>query len=139
MPKPMDEWKRASSIVRDKHEDPILVLFRIRNNRVDYSIANRPEPTLSGITDAVLMSALIDAGRSFGFKRVPAVADGSKTQRVDGRTVVYKESVEIDWHAQTIESSRGKALTLQVLSIVVDNLAKSAVEQSASKQEHGPN
>lgn len=135
------EWRRASNIIRKEHEDPILVLFRIRNNRVDYSIMNRPEPTVSGISDAVLMSGLMDAGRSFKFKRSKSLADGDKTERSDGRGVVYKESIEVDWHERRIMSSKGKNLSLKVLSIVVQDLASRAARDAAKskKPAHGPN
>lgn len=121
-------------IVRHAMDDaPLLILFKLKNNKVDYSLMNRPEPNLTEVRDAVLMSALIGAGRDFKFKRVKSIAARERVNRDDGRDVTYKESMEIDWEQKRIRSSRGRALSLNVLSIVVQNLAASAAREAAPK------
>lgn len=127
-------------VIRDAMDDtPLLILFRLKNNHVEYSFANRPEPNLSNVSDAVLLAALLGAGRSFEHKRVKSVAKSQRAIRNDGSDVGYKESVEIDWEERRIESSRGKKLTLTVLSIVVQNLATTVAQQSAELPASEPN
>jgi hypothetical protein len=120
----------AAELLKSRHEDPVTILYRIRNHRVDYSIVNRPDPTLSKVTDALLLGAIIYAGGAFAFKRVPSLAEKDAIDRDDGdgRTVRYRESIEIDWHAGTIEGSKSHDLTLQVLGVVVQQLSHAVVE-----------
>jgi hypothetical protein len=124
----MTDAELQSAVERLKNEHgALLVFYRVRNNRADYSIANTPEPTLTGISDAVLLAAIVHAGRNFKFKRVPSLADRDPVVRTDGKTVRYRDSIEIDWDTETIEGSGTQELTLQVLGIVVENLSKAVV------------
>lgn len=105
----------------------LTVLFRVKNDRLDYSIMNRPLPT--ELSDHLLATAIVEAGRHFEITRLPASRDVQATTRDDGRTVRYKERVRIHWGKRTLQSSANKALTLQVLSIVVENLMRNAIRE----------
>jgi hypothetical protein len=129
--------------LREELKAGLQILFKIKNNRVDYSITNRPEPTMSGVTDHLLATAIVYAGRKFKFKRTKEwkkfSATSKKTERVvrdDGRTVDYDESIDIDWEKGSLISSRGHDLTFRVLSIVVQNLMRT--ESPHVKQAPGP-
>lgn len=137
--RPNAEEAAAAARVADKLDGaPLTILFRIRNNRADYSILNRPEPTLSGVSDAVLMAALLCAGKSYTFKRAASVADDERIERTDGKAVTYKESIEIDFEMKAIEGSMPRDTVLTVLSIVVQNLAR-GVAQHAARHTRGVN
>lgn len=103
-------------------ENGLLVLFRIRNNRVDYSIMNRPEPTLTEVSDHLLATAIIEAIKTFSFSRENPKYENEKIERSDGRSVVYKHHVDIDWNDNAVRASKGRDTVLQVMSIVVTNL-----------------
>lgn len=134
-----EEPKDIETKVREAlEENGLLILFRIRNNSVDYSIMNRPEPTLSGVEDHWLATAIVDAVKRFRFKRASSNPyRGEKIERVDGRNVTYKEHVDFDWTDQVIYSSKGEDLTKQVLSIVVKNLMEAAEKQQVKQQSKG--
>lgn len=110
----------------------LFVLLRIANNRVEYSVKNRPDPTLSGISDAVLMSAIIDAGSRYEFKRRSklGVSERVSALRDSGAEIVYKDRITIDFENQTMLSTRKRDTTLQALSIVVQQLAESAARNA---------
>lgn len=110
----------------------LLILFKIKENKVDYSITNRPEPTLSGVNDTALATAIVVAGQNFPIRRTPKDKLGERVSRIDGRSVTYRESIEIDWNDKSIVSTRGRDLTLKVLSIVVQNLMRSAPQPGPS-------
>lgn len=114
-------------------DGPLVIHVRIKNSRVDYAFGNRPDPTLSRITDAVLMTALIKAGRSYPIGRL-----GKKSrktaygQREKGEyaKLAFKERICIDFGEGSIQSTLKKATVLPVLSIVVQNLAASAAKEA---------
>jgi hypothetical protein len=134
------EPKTVAEKVREALEDGLLLLFRIKNSKVDYSIMNRPEPTTSGVDDHALATAIVHAGRHFEVKRTPRSKSRERVSRSDGRDVTYKESIDIDWTAGTIQSTRGKDLTLQVLGVIVNNLMADAQRQAVStRNKHGLN
>lgn len=134
MSQPATDEARAAALVAAQLDDaPLTILFRIRNNRVDYSILNRPEPNLSNISDAVLMAAILHAGKRYSFKRTEPVAENERVQRSDGKAVTYKESIEIDFESKTIEGSMPYPICLNVLSIIVQNLAANVVRESERK------
>jgi hypothetical protein len=118
-------------------EDGLLVLYRIDGNRVDYTLPNRPEPTLSGLNDHLLATALVEAGSRFTFERQGFSTHETMT-RDDGRAVTYKSSIDIDWEARTIRGSERRKLTLRVLSVLVHDLMTSAM-QAKSSSPHGLN
>jgi hypothetical protein len=107
----------------------LLILFKLKENKVDYSITNRPEPTLSGVSDHALATAIVFAGQNFSIRRTTKEAQGERISRIDGRTVTYHESIELDWKTNSIVSTRGRELTLKILSLVVQNLMRSAIQQ----------
>lgn len=120
-------------------ENGLLVLFRVRNNRVDYSIMNRPEPTLTEVNDHLLATAIIEAVKSFEFKREAPRYQNEKISRDDGRTVTYKHHVDFDWEDGVIRCSKGSDLMKQVMSIVVQNLMSAAQQQSQKVNKGGLN
>ena len=134
-----------SAAIRKLHaaleEESLVILMRVKNDRLEYSFHNRPDPTMSQVTDAILMASIIAAGRDFDFKK------HSKTTRVkairnNGQEIVYKDRVTIDFDAQVLRSTRNRDVTLNALSIVVQNLASEAVEQAGATpppSEHGAN
>lgn len=115
-------------------ESGLLVLFRVVNHRVDYSIMNRPEPTLTEVNDHLLATAIVDAVKRFKFERVKRKTRiREKVQRSDGREVTYKESIDFDWEDETITASVGNDLMRQVMSIVVQNLMHDAMRDEAAR------
>lgn len=109
-------------------EHGIEVLFRIKNNAVEYSMTDKPDPIVTGLSDQKIAVCLVHAGREFRSIKVPKI-DASKRKeamRMDGDTIVYDEAIRIDWNEGTISSSRGKDMTLRILSIVVQNLMSNA-------------
>lgn len=114
-------------------ENGLLILFRVRNNQADYSIMNRPEPTLTEVSDHLLATAIIEAVKTFEFKREKPRYENEKISRDDGRTVTYKHHIDFDWEDKIIRCSKGSDLMKQVLSIVVQNLMSSAQQQQSAK------
>jgi hypothetical protein len=120
-----------------KLEGPFTVHARIKNNRVDYSFEGRPDPTLSGVTDAVLMTAIIKAGRTFSFSRLGKKARKARyghhdtgSPSKDKPKLAFKDHIRFDFEDGIIQSTLKKDTTLQVLSIVVQNLAASAAKDA---------
>lgn len=123
--------QRVKSALR---ESGLLVLFRIKNHKVDYSIMNRPEPTLTDINDHLLATAIVDAVKRFTFKRVKSRNKlREKVTRVDEREVTYKQSIDFDWEDETVVSTVGNDTMRQVMSIVVQNLMQAAMRAEARK------
>jgi hypothetical protein len=125
----------AARRVGAKVDGPLKVYLRFKNNRVDYSFANRPDPTMSGVSDAVLMSAIIVAGRDFPFARLSkqsrSKAETKYVHRGTSSTkLAFKDRVSIDFKNGSITSTVKKHLALQALSIVVQNLAASAAKDA---------
>lgn len=113
-------------------EKGLRVAFRVRNNKVDYSIMNRPEPTLTGISDEALATAIVDAVQRLPMKRSKK-PKRVKQARDDGKDVVYKEAIVIDWTGGFIRSSVASDLALNVMSIVVQNLMGAAMRSKAAE------
>lgn len=124
--------KVAASL--DDDDGQLIILIRIDNNRVEYAFQNREDPTLTGVTDAVLMSAIIDAGKRYGFERRKklSVTDRPSGIRNNGAKIVYKDQIVIDFQVESISSTRKQATTLQALAIIVQNLAESAARNAPS-------
>lgn len=116
--------------------DGLLILFRTKNNRVDYSIMNRPANVVA-LDDHMLATAIVYAGSHFPVEKQRGLhskpTDRETVEREDGRRVTYKESIDIDWEARRIVSSKGRDLTLNVLRIVVENLM-AAAHKAASRR-----
>ncbi len=104
----------------------LLIAYRVKNNQVLYSLMNRPEPTLSGVDDHALATALVLAGNKFKIVHDEKFAKPETVERTDGRTVTYNELIEIDWKAGVITTSRRETLTMTVLQAVVGELMRSA-------------
>lgn len=114
----------------------LLVYMRVVNSRVDYSMPNRPDPTLSGIQDAMLMTAIIEAGSKYAVHKRKKLDADERVKATRGRDEIsYKDLIEIDFESGMISSTRPKKLTLQVLAIVVQHLAESAAKQAAGSHE----
>lgn len=109
-------------------ENGLLIAYRVKNHRVLYSLMNRPEPTLSGVDDHALATAIVYAGNKFKIVHDEKIgtAKGEKTVRADGRVVTYNELIDIDWEDGVIRSSRRETLALQVLQAVVGELMRTA-------------
>lgn len=122
--------KLAAALSDD--EGKLVVLLRIKNNRLDYALPNRPDPTMSGVTDGLLMAALLVAGRRYDFSRGKRLAGKARPRGMhnNGNEIVYTDKVTIDFAKETMRSTRKHHDTLQALSIVVQNLAKSAAEDA---------
>jgi hypothetical protein len=115
-------------------KEGVRVSFKTKNNGLLYSL-HRPDEKLSGITDAMLCAAILHAGTHFEMRKVsrPKVSERDAVQRTDGRNVTYKESIEIDWEDEVIRSTKGRELTLQVLSIVLRDLSAPIAAEEAKK------
>lgn len=133
---PSDSPGSLSALVYDALAKGLTVQFRVKNDRLDYSIANRPLPT--ELSDHLLATALVEAGRHFEVTRIPPSKDVQMTVRDDGRMVRYKERIRIHWGKRSLQSSANKTLTLQVLSIVVENLMRNAIREDGERG-GGPN
>jgi len=135
-----NEPKSTAQRAREALKDGLLILFRMKNNKLDYSIMNRPEPALSGMDDHALATAIVHAGRQFTIVRTVSATKRERISRDDGRVVTYKDSIDIDWDTGAIKSTRGRELTLLVLSIIVENLIAAAQRSAtAQRNRHGVN
>jgi hypothetical protein len=115
-------------------EDGLLVFFRTKNHRVDYSIMNRPEPTLTQVNDHLLATAIVEAVKTFDFKRRKTKGKlDVPTERDDGRKIIYKQSIDFDWEDKTIVATVGEDLMRQVMAIVVQNLMHTAMREESRK------
>lgn len=115
--------KLAAALADDDGE--LHIYLRIHGGRVEYSIINRPDPTLSGVSDAVLVSALICAGKRFEFKRHHKLKQNERVKATRGNDteIVFKDLIVLGFDKQVMKSTQRQPLTLQALSIVVQNLA----------------
>jgi len=104
----------------------LLILFKTKNNQLDYSIMNRPEPITSEISDPILATAIVDAVQRFEFVRVKPPNGREKVSRDDGRTVAYRQLIDFDWEDGTVKSSVGQDMMRKVMSLIVMNLVKNA-------------
>ena len=132
----MPQLKTTVKKVRDALcEHGLLVWFRVKNNKLDYSIMNRPEPELSGVTDHSLATAIVGAVEKFSFARAKRMATVSReaVARDDGRQVKYKDSIDINWENGTIETTANHSLTRLVLAAIVENLMVDSLKTQAAK------
>lgn len=131
----MQAAARKLRVELDDDDGRLHILMRFENNRVEYSIQNRPDPTMSGVSDALLMSALLYAGGRFQFKRRKKLDLSERVNAIrgaSGSTITYKDLVVIDLANERIISTRPQGLTLPALSIVVQNLAAAAAKSAPS-------
>lgn len=118
-----------SEKVQKALENGLLIAYRIKNHSLDYSIMNRPEPTLSGVSDHLLATAIVYAGNKFKIVIDPKTGTGGhpeKVSRSDGRTVTYSEFIDIDWQAGTIQTTRRGKMLFTVLEAVAGQLIANA-------------
>lgn len=123
-------------------ENGLLIAYRIKNHSLDYSIMNRPEPTLSGVDDHALATAIVYAGNKFKLVLDEKTGTGGhpeKVSRIDGRTITYDEFIDIDWQMGTIQSTRREKMTFTVLQAVVGELMRTATKPTAGISEEKPN
>lgn len=133
---------RKLSEALDDDENQLFIFMRIKNNRLDYSFFNRPDATMSGISDSVLLAAIIGAGSSFHYKKRPKLKKDErvKAERGVDEAIVYKDCVVLDFFNEHIASTRNKGDTMASLSIVVQNLAASVAQKEAAQaQAEAPN
>jgi hypothetical protein len=107
-------------------ENGLLIAYRIKNHSLDYSIMNRPEPTLSGVDDHALATAIVYAGNKFKIIVDETIAKPEKVTRSDGRVVTYNELIDIDFEDGVIRSSRRGKMMFTVLQGVVGELMRGA-------------
>jgi hypothetical protein len=132
------EGPALNKAVYEALDNGLLILVNIKNHRVTYSIVNRPDPNTTPVSDHLLATALVEAGGKFKFKKGrPPPAES--VERDDGNAVIYSQSIDIDWSDRIVESSMRKKRTLQVLSIVVQNLMASAMKDHHRRNPHGAN
>ncbi len=118
---------QISEKLKKELENGIVIAYRVKNHRLDYSIMNRPEPQLSGIDDHALATALIVAGKTFKLVVDDKVMPKAESiARADGRTVSYNEGIDIDFEDGVIRSSRTKEMTLVALEGVIVDLMRNA-------------
>lgn len=128
-----DAMKRLGSQVAMAREklfegDPLVVMMRVVNDRLDYSING-----LLPDNRMVIANGIIEAVREFETEHKPFKDE--KVVRDDGRTILYNRHVEIDWRKKKIYTSFAATpeegeVFIRAMSIVVTNLqdehAKSA-------------
>lgn len=121
-------------------KDGFLLLFKLKNNRVDYSMMNAP-PELATMRRH-LATVLVHAGSSFThiYRRKGSAhldAKREKVVRMDGREITYDESIDIDWTKGSIVSTQRKTMVLKVLSIVIQDLVREAdADDARNKTPH---
>lgn len=106
--------------------DGLLIAYRVKESKLDYSLMNRPQPDVSGVDDHALATAIVLAGREFKIIVDDQILKAEKITRDDGRTVTYNEAIDINWEDQVIRSSRRKDMTLDVLAGIVTQLMRNA-------------
>jgi hypothetical protein len=106
--------------------DGLLIAYRVKEHKLDYSLMNRPEPTLSGVDDHALATAIIIAGREFQQVVDENIMKSERVARDDGREVTYNEAIDINWEDRIIRSSRRKEMTMDALAGVVTDLMQKA-------------
>lgn len=105
--------------------EPLIVMMRVVNDRLDYSI--------NGLHDnkAVLANGIIEAVREFETEHRPFKDE--KVSRSDGRVIIYNRHVEIDWRNKKIYTSFESTpeegdVFMRAMSIVVTNLQEEHVK-----------
>jgi hypothetical protein len=106
--------------------DGLLIAYRVKEHKLDYSLMNRPEPTLSGVDDHALATAIIIAGREFEQVVDENIMKSERVARDDGREVTYNEAIDINWEDRIIRTSRRKEMTMDALAGVVTDLMQKA-------------
>jgi hypothetical protein len=127
----MDEQGIGGKLLKEL-ENGLLIAYRVKNHKLDYSIMNRPEPNLSGVDDHALATAIVHAGNKFKIVVDEKIAKPEKVARSDGRTVTYDELIDIDWEDGVIRTSRRSKLTFTVLQGVVGELMRTAKAPTAA-------
>lgn len=112
--------------------DGLLIAYRVKEHKLDYSLMNRPEPSLSGLDDHALATAIVLAGREFKIVVDDKIMQSERVTRDDGRTVTYNEAIDIDFEDRVIRSSRRKEMTLDVLGGIVTQLMRNAAAPTGS-------
>jgi hypothetical protein len=113
-------------------EDGLLIYYRVKDHRLDFSLMNRPHPSLSSVDDHALATVIVYAGRNFEIVHDPKRGTPERVAREDGRSVTYNESIDIDFEARRIVSSRRKDMTLTVLEGIVADLIRRSPEPTPS-------
>lgn len=116
----------------DDDEGQLMLMMRLKNKRLDYSFINRPDPTASGVSDAMLLAALMRAGRSYSIRKTAKLKQKERIEALrndTGDTITYKDSIVIDFTKESILSTRNQGDTLAVLSIVVQNLSRAVANE----------
>lgn len=116
----------VSAKILTELKNGLLIAYRVKNDKLDYSIMNRPEPTLSSVDDHALATAIVYAGNKFALAALDVEHAPEKISRSDGRTVTYNEFIDIDWTKQVIRSSRRGQMTFTVLQAIVGDLMRTA-------------
>jgi hypothetical protein len=101
--------------------DPLTVMMRVVNDRLDYSITGLSDTT----NRAVLANGIIEAVREFETEHRPFKDE--KVSRSDGRIIIYNRHVEIDWRSKKIYTSFESTpeegdVFMRAMGIVVSNL-----------------
>lgn len=123
----MSELKATVDKVREALiHNGLRIMFRIKNHRLDYSIMNRPEPELSGVTDGALATAMVHAGNLFEIKRIKRAdaGTGEMVYRIDGRNISYRDHIDLNWQTGTLETTANLDTTQRVLAAVIQDLMK---------------
>lgn len=107
-------------------EDGLLIYYRVKQHKLDYSLMNRPHPDLSSVDNHALATVIVYAGRNFEIVCDPKRGQDERVNREDGRTVTYNESIDIDFENRKITSTRRRDMTLTVLEAVVADLLRLA-------------
>lgn len=113
-------------------EDGLLIYYRIKEHKLDYSMMNRPHPDLSSVDDHALATVIVYAGRNFEIVHDPKRGEAERVDRQDGRSVTYNESIDIDFENRKITSTRRRDMTLTVLEGIVADLIRRAPEPTKS-------
>jgi hypothetical protein len=112
-------------------EDGLLIYYRVKAHKLDYSLMNRPHPDLSSVDNHALATVIVYAGRNFEIIHDPKRGESERVDREDGRSVTYNESIDIDFANRKITSTRRSDMTLTVLEGVVADLLRSAAKPTS--------
>lgn len=134
----MSEQEGIGAKLLKELENGLLIAYRVKNHSLDYSIMNRPEPSLSGVDDHALATAIVYAGNKFKLVVDEKIAKPEKVARSDGRTITYDELIDIDWEDGVIRTSRRSKMTFTVLQGVVGDLMKNAKAPTPAAQAKPP-
>jgi hypothetical protein len=116
-------------IFDELRKNPTTIRFRVKNSRVDYSVS-RPDPNVTPVADEWLAPAFVHAGSHFTKTCVTRKSVRDVVHRLDGRSIKYKDEIVVDWKKEEIRSTAADKLTLQVLSIVINDLMREAYRKA---------